>query len=469
MKTARKLWGPVTFLLLCLVVASCGSGPGGGTDGPGDDGIDNEIGGSDEDTDGETSPDQDIESPENSPGGSTSTGNPGVTSVTFNLSGAIGLAIDDSPSSRAVRQSSGTGSNLKRVNVDRTLSDAITTGSLTVDQFMVAANNQVYLLLETAVDNCLLVRIDGDTGEATCVDNTLTAFNWDNAFGDPIQFDGEGTVYYFGSTSDGSTVLRANASGTTTNLINDNISLEGFVVLEDSTVYLSGTTISTGEEWTRRLPPDGALETLLRISPDFLSLFPDENIYYGASEGLVRGVGRYLSSTNEVDSEGWISADGTGAYYDCPVDGSDCGVIGSMVRMTNGKVFATVDDMAGRNNLVQYYPTVDLPILIISDVTIAESILTYLIMAGLDDSDTHRLTMFETNSGSETDLLGGEEIEAYHVAYLNSANHQIVMFDGLRFSDGSYVLCQVDLTGNNTLTCSKTGTNRLTDFQLFNE
>lgn len=393
-------------------------------------------------------------------GGSTSTGNP-VSSVSFDFTGALGLAlVDDSDDTGA--------SNLKRVNPDNTLSDAVTSGTVTVLSFMVAANNQVYLLLAEPLEGCILVRVDGETHEATCVDSSLAEIIWDNAFGDPIQFDGGGNIYYEGRTDDGRTVLRENVSGETTDLINDYISLQGFLVLKDGTVFVAGRTDPTGQEWVRIITPGRSLENLLTFQVDFLALFPDDNIYYGASASDIRGVGRYLAASGNLDPVPWISEDGSGAYYDCPVESSNCGAAQSLLRTTNGRIYTSVPNGNGQNVLVQYYPVVELPDTTVADVTISKAILTYLILAGLDSQATNRLVLFETNSDTETDLLGSENIEVYHLAYLNANDRQIVMFDGLRFSDNQYVLCQVDLTDSNTLICSKTEIGKLTDFQIFN-
>lgn len=439
MKTCKALNILFALFTSCLILSACQAGQGDGA-----------------------SPDESYNH-----GGSTSTGNP-IGSVGFSLQGAVGLALAGSPGqdSLAAVGEDASPSNLKRVNVDNSLTDAVSSGSVDVLSFMVASDNQVYLLLATPVESCILIRVNGETNEAFCVDPTLTSIGWNNAFGEPVQFDEEGNIYYEGGTSDGRTVLRQNFGGETTDLITDYISLKGFLVLDDGTVFVSGTTTPTEREWTRIITPARSLENILTFELEFMAVFPDDNIYYGASRDAA--VGRYLVSSGDLDPVSWISNDGVDAYYDCPGDSSNCGDARSLLRTTSGKVYASVPDGGGRDVLVQFYPDPTLPPTSIADVTVSEAILTYLILAGTDSGAANKLVLFETNSDSETDLLGSEDIEVYHLDYLNLSSQQIVMFDGLRFSDNSYVLCQVDLTDGNTLLCSKTGLGKLTDFQLFN-
>ncbi|MBI2067559.1 MAG: hypothetical protein HYT77_06085 [Deltaproteobacteria bacterium] len=433
---------------------------------------------------------------ENSPGGSTSAGNPGGGDVegstsagnplSFNLAGAIGLVVVDSSNSSSLRltDNQGTSSNLKRVNQDNSLSDAVSSGSVNVKNFMVAANNQVYLLLSTPVDSCILIRVDGETNEATCVDSSISNFIWNTGLfykHDPIQFDGEGAVYYMFGSADGRLVLRKNLAGTITDLINDNISVEDFLVLSDGTVFITGKTTSTAALWIRKISPANSLENIFTsATANFMSLFPDGNVYMGIWAAPIYGVARYLTADSLLDNTNWMTLDINGLqeprYYDCNEVSSRYGFggwCGSYVkaihRTINDRVYAIAGGTAAQGVLVQYYPEVVEPVTSVTQVTASQSVLTSLLLAGVDSESTNRLVLFETTTEMETDLLGDEDIEVYNLNYLNSNNHQIVMFDGLRFSDNRYVLCQVDLTNNNALTCSVTGTSRLTGFQLFNE
>ncbi len=420
-------------------------------------------------------------------GGSTSAGNP-VQSLTFDLQGAVGLAIDNSAGASALALTDEGSSNLKRVNLDNSLSDAVSSGSATVKNLMVAAGNQVYLLLASPVDSCILLRVEAETNAVSCVDSSITNLVWHkNAsfLHDPIQFDGSGAIYYLFTDSKGRLVLRRNAAGVVTDLINDSISVKDFLVVTDGTVFLTGETTPTGSKWVRTLSPANSIQNIFTsATANFMSLFPDGNIYMGIWAVPVFGVARYLVEEALLEETKWITTDINGLteprYFDCrqiSTDGTSpqadfTGWCGSYVtaihRTTDSKVYVVAGDSA-EGVLMQYYPEVREAKTSVVQVSISKGILTSLILAGLDRGATNRLVLFDTRTESETNLLGPENIEVYHLSYRNANNHQLVLFDGLRFSDGQYVICQVDLTNNQAIVCSKTGTTRLADFQIFEE
>lgn len=467
----QKLYNFLLTIILATSLASCGDGSSGG--GGSEENFENDEEFVDEEDLGE---DDDLDEGDLDEGVGPDSGSPppgpAVTEVAFDFSGAIGLAIDNSPGSTTPRQSgSGTTStNLKRINADNSLSNALSSGTVSVQSFMVVARNQVYLLLRTAVQGCLLIRVDGNTNRANCVDSTLTSINWANGFGDPIQFDGEGNIYYQGSAG-GRTILRVNAAGVTTDLINDNISLRGFLVMNDKNVIYSGSTNSTGTIFTRVITPGPSLVTLFMNNPSFMTFFPDNNVYYGNTWSSPNGIFRYLTATHELDPKAWIG-DGTNNHHRCADAGNSSSYYCAsprLVKTTNRKVYAILSDgsSSGRRTLAQYYPEVFQTDSMVTKITLAKGILSYIVLGGFDNDNHNALTLYDTNTDTETDLLGSEDIEVYHIDYRNSDGHQIVMFDGLNFVGNKYVLCQVDLTDNNKLTCSPTNTMELTDLQLF--
>lgn len=411
-------------------------------------------------------------------GGSTSAGNP-IRSLTVDLSGAIGLALDNSSQAGLGIKDVTLGSILKKVKPDNTLTDAITAGNVSVRSFMIAANNQIYLLLATPIESCILVRVDGATNAATCVDSSITNVVWNSGFlyrQDPIQFDGAGAIYYMFTSSNGNLVLRRNDSGVITDLINDNIQVSDFLVLPDGSIFLTGKTLSTGVQWVRKISPDDSLENVFASAEaNFLSVFPDGNVYMGIWASPVFGVARYLTSDGLLEAKRWITTDINDLqeprYFDCNAvsNAKDftewCGsFITALHRTIDNKVYVVAGN-GGGGVLMQYYPNVEQVTTSVETVTAFQGVLSSLILAGLDQSNRNRLVLHDTKDESEIDLLNSEDIEAYHINFLASDNR--IVFDGLRFSDNRYVICQVDLVQGAELTCAKTGLLKLSDFQSF--
>ena len=457
---SMNAWSLVAVLLSIFVIASCGGGgspepsgsAGGGYVGGGGGGG---SGGDD--------------------GAGDASGSGGLQQYAFDLTGAIGLALGDAASLSSAAKGAVAGSNLMRINADNTLGDAVTRGTLSVQDFMVAANDNVYLLLRNPIPTCansdaapcssycLLLRVVGSDSAATnsvsCVDSTLTSIVWMNGLNPPIQFDAAGNVYYMGWDSNGMMVLRENADGTIIDLINDYIYLNDFLVLADGTVIVSGYTTSTGAMWTRVISSSHALSVLKGNTTTLLGAFPDGNAYL-SSNGAVD---RYLADSGGMDPKAWVeySYEVREAYYRWEED-VGCYTVSSILKTSDDRAYAVCD-----SRLIELYPEYAEIDTSLSKITVAHPILTSLVLAGFDGAGGNKLVLLDTGSGAETDLLDGESVEAYHIGYMSADSAQAVMFDGLRFSDNSYVLCQANLAGGDGLVCSRTNVGRLTGFQLF--
>ena len=439
--------------------------------------------------------------PGNSDGNGDGDGITTTTPVSFDFSNAVGLALtDDSVSSRlsARAQSSGsevavtdTGdSNLMKVSSSGELESVVSSGSLSVSKFLISPDGKIYLFLQSAITpgttsspdgTCILLSVDPDSGDYSCVDEDVTQIFWNDPTNytvpnNPIQFDGDGNLYYLFSDDTGKTVLRRNASGTKTDLISDNITINDFLVLSDGTVILTGSTTSSSVQWIRKLSASNSLSNLFSSSQaNFLKRFPDGNVYMGIWSTPVFGIARYLSGTGALEDQKWMTMDINGLteprYYDCndfPSIGTG-GYCGSSIRgihtTSDGKVYVAALRGSGEGALMQYYPAVSEATTVVTKVTVMSGALTNVIVAGLDDSDQNRLFLYNTTNDTEIDLLGGQEIEVYHVSFRASDN--ILMFDGLRFSDNKYVICQVDFSNGNALSCAATGSSQLVNFQTF--
>ena len=88
-----------------------------------------------------------------------------------------------------------------------------------------------------------------------------------------------------------------------------------------------------------------------------------------------------------------------------------------------------------------------------------------MILTGTNDDDDYVTTLFDLGDEDETVLIDAEnQIEIYRMNFLAGQNK--LMFDGLRFSDSSYVIGSVDLSTGD-IVASQTGGQRLLDFSLF--
>ena len=408
--------------------------------------------------------------------------------VKFNVAGAMGLALKPASAARSTRQQATTGSNLSVVAADGTTKDAVTSGTLTIDQFLIAPNGKLYALLRGAADldgsggspsTCILAEVDVATGTPTCIDSTLSQIDTRTSIGGSkvkapvIQFDSKGAIYYTGATQDGKRVLRKFLGGVTTDLISDNVYLTDFLVRPDDGVLISGRTISTQADWTRRVAPTGGLTNLANAGASWMASFPD-GAYFGFNAGGGFGVKRSLTEGAPVGGNDWWIANsqylngGTVANDTlpyCSESGAARGVcmdphhVNFLHTTTDDKVFA----VAG-NDLFTYWPSLSHQPTMVDDIKVAQGVITNLVLAGLNTSGQNVTTVLNTSTGQEKTLIGPDnEVEVYHVNYV--ANGNKVMFDGLRFSDNKYVIGQVPL-GGGTVTMVPTDT-KWADLQSF--
>lgn len=432
------------------------------------------------------------------------------TPLRFNLTGAIGLALTgDSQSDRAriaherAHDADVTGSNLDAVSATGALTDAVTSGSATVSHMLYAPNNKLYVLFSNPVDlantsqpdqsgqpgGCLLAEVDPATGVPSCIDSTLRTINW-SAQGNvnpPIQFDDSGAIYYSGWASGSgmmeTTVLRKYLDGVTTNLITDNVIVSNFLVLGNGTVLVSGSTESTDQSWLRMISPGDSLEQLEPYSPPFLTFFPDGNVYLGTgSWGGGSAVLRYDTASAQMDPEAWIAGpsvplDVTSGYFDSETICAEAGVsditnmwcfepntVDWSYQASDGNEFVVAGLLgANHNSIMEYYPTVAFLQSELTDVTVAQGVGNDLVLAGTDASGNYVLTMYNTSTNQETQLIGpSDQIEIYHLSYVADSNE--ILFDGLRFADNQYVIGSVDLN-TDQVNVMATTSGKLSDLQ----
>lgn len=187
----------------------------------------------------------------NGPGGDMST----TTSMTpttikestlrFDLQNAIGLALASNSGTVAASSVSkvSTGSNLQKIDKDGNLTDAVSSGAVKVQRFLIAPNDKLYVEFAEAVSidrkKCVLAEVSRASGTPTCIETdeyfrfmgsrqnptTFCDCNEHRPLRNDIQFDAAGNIYYAGipggwraqyptrSLSDGQHVCAASPCG----------------------------------------------------------------------------------------------------------------------------------------------------------------------------------------------------------------------------------------------------------------
>lgn len=285
-------------------------------------------------------------SADSSGGGGSS--NVGTNALTFDLAGAAGVALVDEPVTRTVYRRDGRGkvqafetsSNLLAVDESGGTRAATASGVADISRLLVAPDNKVYVLFDQRVNlsdtslqcwpewsssgtptmtgrwtaqveipvtsewgtyteyrqvecapPCLLGQINPATGLVECIDNDLQSIwwnDWDSTSNSAIQFDDNGNIYYHGNDESGRGILRRYTNGVTTDLVNDNVRIDDYLVTGSGKIYITGTTNTTNDQWFRELSPvDGqvrpATEQILRGYVEWMTEFPDGRVYYSSS------------------------------------------------------------------------------------------------------------------------------------------------------------------------------------------
>ena len=432
-----------------------------------------------------------------------SSGSTSKNALKFNIKNATGLALR-SPSvkkkgfaSKSAAVVATEGSNLETVSATGVTADAVTSGTAVIEKFLIAPNDKLYVLFAEktsvlAVDGtaklCLMAEISKSTGNPVCIESELDSINWnaDDSFiiNDAVQFDDAGAIYYTGLNSGtGKNILRKYVDGVATMLINDNIVISDFLVMGDGSVFLTGDTASTKGSWTRKISTTGGLSNLATEKANFLQMFPDKNVYYGLNSA---GIKRYLTATNAEDQFPYIArttasttprmdisrycaSEPTANNSYISVSDGFCAYAGMSIRQKfstlSKKVYVNAG-VAPMGTLMQYYPDVKRAVTAVHKISVAQTVIDNIILAGVNLAGKNIITIYNTADDSELSLLDGtadNEIEVYH---LNLTSSNKIMFDGLRFKDNKYVLAQIDLT-TGVLTSAQTGGSKLVDFQTF--
>jgi len=108
------------------------------------------------------------------------------------------------------------------------------------------------------------------------------------------------------------------------------------------------------------------------------------------------------------------------------------------------KTLAIVGSGSASTELWQYYPTIERVNTVLTNITVWQQIGTKLLLAGTNKDEKNILSLYDSSSAQETILLdNSNEIEIYNLGYVASTNK--VMFNGLSFSNGQYVVGDISL------------------------
>ena len=400
------------------------------------------------------------------------------TSVIFQVGGVVGLAQS---ASNSTCSTSGPFSTCTfGVGMEGTSVSLFADGSATpsIRDFYSAPNNKFYVvfnsptLLVSDGARCVLAEVNTDTGVPTCVDSEITSvtmglgFMFGPAGGNgnaPIQFDDAGNIYYTGQSTGYSFTLRKNVGGVITPLVRDNVTVRDFLVLGDGSVIMSGSTTSTQAWWIRKVSAGtGAITNLANgTQATFLRKFADKNIFYGVpnTQSGMGGVFRYSVDQGKTDDIAWIA----GTYppgiksqndisgicmnnYSSPFCGNSGAYVREVFNIGTDRTIAIsgAQGGSGATELMQYYPTVERANTVISSITVWLQVGKKLLLAGTDKGGKNLLSLYDPETFQETLLLdASNEIEIYNLGYVASANK--VMFNGLSFSNGQYVVGDIPL------------------------
>lgn len=373
-------------------------------------------------------------------------------------------------------------SNLKTIEDNGTLSEAVVSGSITAQKVQVGPTGKTYLSLTRPVDpndttssdnTCAFFEVNEATGIPTCVDSTIRSVY-------RITFDNAGNVYYSGTaTNSVNTVLRKWDGASVRNLLSNESWLIDFAVTADGYVVVSGRTGTTGSGWTRMVAANGSLSNIFSsATANWISLYPDGNIYMGMWGMEETGIRRLLTATKTLDPIYWTG----GAINNRPapptyfpvedfctprVD-AFCGSWGTSITKSvitqEGKVLVQVG-APGSQTLMQYWPDVRYLSTAVTKVTKMESAGEMLFLAGPNQNGDNIAAFFTPANGTEQVVISpSNQIEIYNASY--SADTRKVIFDGLRFADNQRVIGEISVdTG--AVTVHATNAGRLSNLQAF--
>lgn len=415
-----------------------------------------------------------------------SAGAPATNELRFALCNKEGIARTGSARRGRPAPRSGS-SDAKTFDSSGVLSDAVTEGNVTIGTVAVGPTGWTYMglsnprnLADTSSGSgtlCAFIRVREATGVPECVDSTVRNVS-------EIQFDNSGGAYYRGTNGAGTGVLRSYLDGVVTNLVTSSSTLSSYAVMADGTVVMSGQT-SGGSGWVRWVDSSGTLHNIFATNEaTFVRLFPDGNIYIGIwSTSNRMGVNRFLAASKELDPNPWISGNTNGQQTSSgwtPYWAADeicrsvspqdtfCGNYGTRISnwqiTQSGKVIAVTDPFP-RGRLMEYWPDVKYLNSAVTSVQKLAPAGNKFAVSGTNEIGQNVLTLYDPESDTERTLISpANETEIYNLAYSSSTGE--LFFDGLRFSNNTYVIGKVNVS-TGAISYLGSALTSFNDFQAF--
>jgi hypothetical protein len=410
----------------------------------------------------------------------TIAGAKGLAKVTGGISSLRNFATDS--------DLGGIGNNIRLANGESTLAavsptgelrNAITSGSIDIQNFVVASNGKAYISSWNAyIDGnhssspCILIEVSAASDVPVCIqyqnygvgDSFSMSWygNYLNTYNPSIQVDGAGAVYYSGYKGS-SAVLRKSAGGVITDIISDNVSIQDFLVIPNGDVIVSGYTQSLGTSWLRLYAANGSVRPIENsASVAFMREFSDGNVYFGLNSEV-----KIFDTTTQAKRStpyfAWSNALNNAPEV-CPSGG--CLGLPYPKRIAELSDDSVYSLSQSENRVFKLYPSVvEFSRGAVTDAKIIGSAGTRLAIAGLDTNSAQTLELYDPANSSYLTILGSSnEIEISSLSFRPSTNE--LVFSGLRFSDNKTVVGTVNLS-NNDVKIGVATSSKLYDLQAF--
>jgi len=360
---------------------------------------------------------------------------------------------------------------LKKVDKNGTMGSVVK-DTIKVSQFQFDPLGYLYVVLEQKQElpdgkQYILVKVDARTNLMKGIDVSLNQLMWNTGgVSNNLQFDGAGNAYYFAMVTESGVqkkVLRKYVDEShIDDIINDNISISHWQVLPDGLIVIAGQTMSTGQNWLRRVNPnstDDKISNMAEPSVGWIAKFPDGRVYTHLSGSWNNLDGIYklpsdLHRLTQADSNAPYIGQKTNSTYklDAILAGHST-VYSQGLRDSQGRnmikfwtdKFNNLYGLMGYSYSANQSPTVlrlspnpeIIEPTLIDKAMMMEVSLDQLVFAGYSNElGKYRLIVYDLQTKSEINIMF-RNIEIYHLGVLYDGS---IIFDGLDLGPNKVVI-----------------------------